>query len=346
LAPSHYFMLQKDSTAIVLMNLGSPDSPEPTDVKKYLLEFLMDERVIDKGEFYRSLLVKGIIVPFRYKKSAHAYNTIWWEEGSPLVIITQRQQQKLKEKFGGMVEIAMRYGSLTPKKAFDIISKNKNIKNVVIVPMYPHYAMSSFETAVVHAQKQYVGGNYDFMLRFVKPFYNHPSYIEALADSMLPYLNSNYDKILFSYHGIPQRHIEKCDATGKHCFKVADCCAVKSMAHDTCYRHQCFETTRLVIEKLGIEKNKYEISFQSRLGKGWLTPFTDVVLQEMPQKGVKNLLVVCPAFVSDCLETLEEIAMRGKEDFIKAGGENYEMIACMNDNDKWIDAIREIAAQS
>jgi ferrochelatase len=338
--------MNEKETAIVLMNLGSPDSPEPADVKKYLLEFLMDERVIDKGEFYRSLLVKGIIVPFRYKKSAHAYNTIWWEDGSPLVVITQRQQQKLKEKFGGMVEIAMRYGSLTPQKAFDTIEKNKNIKEVVLVPMYPHYAMSSFETAVVHAQKQFNEGGYNFKLRIVKPFYNNPSYIEALADSMKPYLNSNYDKILFSYHGIPQRHVEKCDTTGSHCFKVDDCCNVKSKAHETCYRHQCFETTRLVTEKLGIEKTKYEISFQSRLGSVWLTPFTDVVLQEMPQRAVKNLLVICPAFVSDCLETLEEIAVRGKEDFIKAGGENYEMITCMNDNDSWIDAIKLIAEQS
>lgn len=337
--------MNEKETAIVLMNLGSPDSPEPADVKKYLLEFLMDERVVDKGEFYRSLLVKGIIVPFRYKKSAHAYSTIWREEGSPLVVITQLQQQKLKQRLGGMVEIAMRYGSITPTRAFDAISKNKNIKEVVLVPMYPHYAMSSFETAVVQAQKQYNNGNYNFKLRIVKPFYNHPSYIEALADSIKPYLN-NYDKVLFSYHGIPQRHVEKCDTTGSHCFKVTDCCNVKSSAHETCYRHQCFETTRLVTEKLGIEKTKYEISFQSRLGRGWLTPFTDVVLQEMPQRGIKNLLVVCPAFTSDCLETLEEIAIRGKEDFIKLGGENYEMIPCMNDNGKWIDAIKLIAEQA
>lgn len=338
--------MNQTEIAIVLMNLGSPDSSKPADVKKYLLEFLMDERVIDKGERYRSLLVKGIIVPLRYKKSAHAYSTIWREEGSPLVVITQKQKQKLKEKFGGMVEIAMRYGSLTPQKAFDAISKNKNIKEVVLVPLYPHYAMSSFETAVVHAQKQYNTGNYPYKLRIVKPFYNHPSYIEALADSMRPYLNTAFDKILFSYHGIPQRHVEKCDATGSHCFKVADCCNIKSLAHQTCYRHQCFETTRLVTEKLGIDNSKFQISFQSRLGSGWLTPFTDVVLKELPQQGAKNLLVICPAFVSDCLETLEEIAIRGKEDFLNAGGENYEMIACMNDNDKWIEAMSDILSVS
>jgi ferrochelatase len=217
---------------------------------------------------------------------------------------------------------------------------------VVAVPLYPHYAMSSYETAVVSVEEAHKEKNYPFSLQIVAPFYNNNLYINALADSMRPFVEKPFDHLLFSYHGIPSRHLKKTDPTGTHCFQVADCCNVDSTAHKTCYRHQCFETTRLVTEQLGLPKEKFSVSFQSRLGSGWLQPFTDKRLKQMPKEGIKNLLVICPAFVSDCLETLEEIAERGKEDFEEAGGEHYEMIPCLNTQDSWVNALAQLTGAS
>ena len=328
---------------IVLVNLGSPDSTEVKDVRRYLNEFLMDERVIDKPWLLRALLVQGIIVPFRAPKSAEAYKSIWWKEGSPLIALTKQLQEAVQKYFDEPVEIAMRYGNPSPKAAYDrLLTRQPGLEEVIIFPLYPHYAMSSYETAVEYMYSEHKKHGYSFRLTHAPVYYNHPSYIHALAESMKPYLETGYDKILFSYHGIPGRHVMKTDATGCHCLRVNDCCNISSQAHATCYRHQVFETTKLVTEKLNILKDKYEISFQSRLGKGWLEPFTDVRLQEMPKEGIKKLLVICPAFVSDCLETLEEIAERGKEDFLHAGGEEYAMIPCMNVQPDWVKTVAEL----
>ncbi len=325
---------------ILLMNLGSPNSTETADVRKYLDQFLMDERVIDKSWLMRALLVKGIIVPFRAPKSAEAYKTIWTEEGSPLVVLTQKLRELLQSKIEEPVEIAMRYGNPDPKTAFDALLKREpQIEEVVALPLYPHYAMSSYETAVEYAKEIHRNNKYSFRLRFIEPFYNEKNYINALAEVFRPLLQQNYDHLLFSYHGVPARHIRKSDITGCHCLQVEDCCNAASPAHLHCYRHQVFTTTRLVTEKLNIPGEKYSISFQSRLGKGWLTPFTDVRLQEMPSEGIKKLLIVCPAFVSDCLETLEEIQIRGKEIFLEAGGESFEMIPCLNMSPGWIETV-------
>ncbi len=322
------------------MNLGSPDSTEVKDVKKYLDEFLMDERVIDKSWLFRALLVKGIIVPFRAPKSAEAYKTIWTKEGSPLIVNTIKLQQALQTEIEEPVEIAMRYGNPSPEVAFDnLLKREPGIEEVIAMPLYPHYAMSSYETAVESAKEIYKKKKYSFKLTLIKPFYNETNYLHALAENIKPYLNNDYDHILFSYHGVPGRHIRKSDVTGCHCLQTDDCCEVASPAHEYCYRHQVKTTTKLVTEELNISKSKYSISFQSRLGKGWLTPFTDIRLQELPAEGIKKLLVVCPAFVSDCLETLEEIEERGKEIFMKAGGESYEMIPCLNTNPLWVKAI-------
>ena len=322
------------------MNLGSPDSTEVKDVRRYLNEFLMDGRVIDIPLIARALLVRGIIVPFRAPKSAEAYKTIWTKEGSPLVVLTKQLQAALQEKLEETVAIAMRYGNPSPKQAYDqLLQQHPGLEEVILVPLYPHYAMSSYETAMEYAKEQYVKGKYAFKLTVVKPFYNEPDYINALAANMEPWLAQEYDHILFSYHGIPERHIRKSDTTGCHCLQVNNCCETVSPAHATCYRHQVFTTTRLVTEKLNVPKEKYSISFQSRLGKGWLQPFTDIRLEEMPKEGIKKLLIVCPAFVSDCLETLEEIEERGKESFMNAGGESYTMIPCLNTHPLWVEAL-------
>jgi len=325
---------------VLLMNLGSPDSTEVKDVKKYLDQFLMDERVIDKPWLTRVLLVKGIIVPFRAPKSAEAYKTIWTTEGSPLVVLTKELKQALQNEIEEPVEIGMRYGNPSPEAGFEaLLSRQPDLEEVIAIPLYPHYAMSSFETAVEYTKEIHKKKNYSFKLTFIKPFYNETNYIHALAENMKPFVSKQFDHLLFSYHGVPGRHIRKSDITGSHCLLSDNCCEVNSSAHKYCYRHQVITTTKLVTEQLNIPKSKFSISFQSRLGKGWLTPFTDIRLKEMPAEGIKNLLVVCPAFVSDCLETLEEIAERGKEIFMEAGGETYEMIPCLNTNPLWVNTL-------
>ncbi len=333
-------MTTTNKRGVLLMNLGSPDSTSVKDVRKYLNQFLMDERVIDKPYLLRALLVMGIIVPFRAPKSAEAYRSIWTKEGSPLIVLSEQLRDAVQEQLPEPVEITMRYGNPTPQAAFDrLLERTPDMEEVVAVPLYPHYAMSSYETAVEYAKKIHREKKYPFKLSFIKPYYDEPDYIEALAERMQPYLKEPYDHILFSYHGVPARHIVKTDITGKHCLQSPDCCETDSPAHAWCYRHQCLETTRLVTGKLGIDPGRFSISFQSRLGKGWLEPFTDVRLEQMPKEGIKKLLVVCPAFVSDCLETLEEIQERGKEEFLRAGGEAYTMIPCLNVHPLWVKAL-------
>jgi protoporphyrin/coproporphyrin ferrochelatase len=327
--------------AVVLMNLGSPDSTEVKDVRRYLNEFLMDKRVIDKPWLLRTLLVRGIIVPFRAPKSAAAYKTIWTDKGSPLIVISKQQQKALAKEIEEPVTIAMRYGSPSPKDAYDeLVKNNPDLEEVIVVPMYPHYAMSSFETAVEYAKEHHKKYKYGFKLTFIEPFYNDADFIKALCETIKPYLEEDYDQILFSYHGIPERHILKCDPTGKHCLKVENCCEVPSPAHEYCYRHQCWTTTQLVAEKLAIPKEKLGFSFQSRLGKDpWLQPYTAARFEELPKEGVKKLLVVCPAFVSDCLETIEEIGEEGRESFMHSGGESFELIPCLNVHPLWIETM-------
>jgi protoporphyrin/coproporphyrin ferrochelatase len=333
-------MSQTVKRGIVLMNLGSPDSSEVKDVSRYLKQFLMDGRVIDYPYLLRSLLVKGIIVPFRAPKSAKAYQSIWTKEGSPLIVLTKQLQDALQQQVEEPVQIAMRYGNPSPAAAFQkLLEKNPKLEEVIAIPLYPHYAMSSYETAVAYAKEIHRRNKYPFKLTVIKPFFDEINYLQAMAANMRPYLQQEYDHILFSYHGIPERHIKKTDTTGCHCLLADDCCNVPSPAHAHCYRHQVFTTTKRVAEQLNIPAGKYSISFQSRLGKGWLQPFTDIRLEEMPKEGIKKLLVICPAFVSDCLETLEEIDERGKETFLHAGGESFTMIPCLNVHPLWIRAL-------
>ena len=322
------------------MNLGSPDSTSVKDVRKYLNEFLMDGRVIDIPYLARTLLVKGIIVPFRAPKSAEAYRTIWWKEGSPLVELTRQLQKEVQQQIDTPVTIAMRYGNPSPKAAYEeLLQKVEGLEEVILFPLYPHYAMSSYETAVEQMVEVHKKEKYNFKLTTIKAFYKEPDYINAMCENIRPYLEQDYDHLLFSYHGVPARHLRKSDITNCHCMKVENCCEIASVAHETCYRHQCFTTTRLITEQLQIPAGKHSISFQSRLGKGWLEPFTDIRLEQMPKEGIKKLLIICPAFVSDCLETLEEIAIRGKEIFDEAGGESYTMIPCLNTHPLWIKAV-------
>jgi ferrochelatase len=326
--------------AILLLNLGSPDSTSTKDVHTYLMEFLMDKRVIDTPWLLRKILVGGLIVPFRAAKSAEAYKTIWTKKGSPLIVLTRQLQEALQTYVEEPVEIAMRYGNPSMEDAYERLQKKvPQLEEVIAIPLYPHYAMASYETAVEYAREIHRKKGYSFRLEFIRPFYNEENYLHALSEQIRPYLNETYDHILFSYHGIPARHLKKTDPTGNHCLNSASCCDTASPAHAFCYRHQCFATTKEMVRLLNIPEGKYSNSFQSRLGKGWLEPFTDVRLEEMPKEGIKKLLILCPAFISDCLETLEEIAMRGKEAFMAAGGESYTMIPCLDISPLWVQTL-------
>lgn len=326
--------------AIILLNLGSPDSTATKDVHRYLMEFLMDKRVIDYPYVFRKILVGGLIVPFRASKSAEAYETIWTPEGSPLIVLSRQLQHALQAQIEAPVEMAMRYGNPTMDAAYQaILRRMPDVEEVIAIPLYPHYAMASYETAVEYAETVYRKNKYSFRLKFIKPFYNDPGYLHVLSELIRPYLQQEYDHILFSYHGVPARHIRKTDPTRSHCLNSPDCCDMASAAHATCYRHQCFATTKAMVRLLSIPEGRYSNSFQSRLGKGWLEPFTDIRLEEMPKEGIKKLLILSPAFVSDCLETLEEIAIRGKESFMNAGGVSYTVIPCLNVHPLWVRTL-------
>jgi ferrochelatase len=333
--------MNENKRGLLLINLGSPDSYLVSDVRKYLNEFLMDERVIDIPYLIRTMVVKGFIVPFRAPKSAHAYETIWTAKGSPLKTITQEFAALVQSKMTIPVAVAMRYGNPTPAKALQELEiKTGGLQEVLIAPMYPHYAMSSYETALEHVITEVKSLRKHVKVRVLKPFYSEPAYINSLAASIAPYLaKEEYDGYLFSYHGLPVRHLKKSDSTGKHCYSSNDCCEIRSPAWRTCYKHQVRITTKLVAEKLNLDMNKVTISYQSRLGNGWIEPFTDKVLEELPKKGVKKLLTLCPAFVADCLETLEEMDDRGKEIFKGNGGETFVRVPCMNTSNEWVDTF-------
>ena len=247
---------------ILLVNLGSPDSPEPKDVKKYLGEFLMDERVIDIPLLARTALVKGIILNTRPKQSAAAYKKIWWDEGSPLIVLSERLQNKIQKQVEQPVALAMRYGSMTIKKSLQELV-DKGVDEVLLFPLYPQFAMATTETITVLAEELRQQHFPNLKIESVPAFYNKPDYIEVLSNAIKNHLKGNdYEHLLFSYHGVPERHIRKSDVTKSHCKIDKSCCVTASKAHEFCYKHQCLEVTRLVAEKLQFKEGTYSTSFQ------------------------------------------------------------------------------------
>ena len=326
---------------VLLVNLGSPDSPEPADVKRYLGEFLMDERVIDVPLWARTVLVKGIILNTRPKASAAAYKKIWWDEGSPLIVISERLQKKIQEQIEFPVALGMRYGSMSIKKGLQELV-DKGVEEVFLIPLYPQFAMATTETILVLAEEIQKANFPNLKISDLKAFYNREDYIEVLSNSIQRHLkDKNLDHILFSYHGVPERHIRKRDITKSHCNPSDSvnslCCKTASPAHEFCYKHQCLEVTRLVAEKLNFKPGTYSTSFQSRLGfDPWLQPYTDLTIERLGKQGIKNMAIATPAFVSDCLETLEEIAMEGEEIFHEMGGKEFTTVPCLNDDAEWV----------
>ncbi len=328
------------SKGVLMVNLGSPESTDPKDVKKYLDQFLMDERVIDVPYWARTLLVRGIILNTRPKKSAAAYKRIWWEEGSPLIVLSERLRKKVSAMSSIPVVMAMRYGKPSIESGLKELHA-QGVDEVLLFPLYPQFAMATTETILVLAEEIRASLFPDMKFTSIPAFYNHPDYIQVLSNSIVEGLQGfDFEHLLFSYHGVPKRHIRKSDITKSHCRIDQSCCRTPSPAHQFCYRHQCYETTRLVAEKLQLSDSQFSVSFQSRLGfDPWLQPYTDRTIEKKGLGGTRKLAVVTPAFVSDCLETLEEIAMEGKEIFQEVGGAEFKMIPCLNDREDWVQTL-------
>ncbi len=336
---------------VLLVNLGSPEAPTVPAVRRYLNEFLMDPEVIDLPWPVRRLLVSCFILPTRPKASAEAYDSIWRkgeQPGSPLLHHSKVFTSALRETLAQQamtgtepdmpVALAMRYGQ--PNIASGM-AELTDCDEVFLITAYPHHADST-RTTTIAAAREALGAQQQ--LTIMPPFYESPDYIRALASSIRQTLPDNFDHLLFSYHGLPERHLTKADPTNTHCLQAPNCCEATSenakTAHATCYRHQVYATTQAVCETLGITGDQRSVSFQSRLGRTpWLTPYTDKVLEDLPKKGIKHLAVVCPAFVADNLETLEEMGIQGRKTFLDAGGESFTLVPCMNEHPEWVDVV-------
>ena len=328
--------------AVLLVNLGSTDSPSVPDVRRYLREFLMDGRVLDVNWFVRFCIVHFAILPSRPKQSALAYQTIWTPAGSPLVITSRNVQARLQAEVEVPVELAMRYQNPSIPYALRRLA-NQGVDDLLLIPLFPHYAMSSFESAVERVKEVARDLAPRMRVQVQPPFFDHLDYIAALVAVAEPFLSKDFDHLLFSFHGVPERQIRKSDPTGCHCLSSPDCCQTPSPAHATCYRAQCFKTVSAFVKYAGLSPDKFSVAFQSRLGRHpWLRPYTDHELPRLAQGGVKKMLVICPSFVADCLETLEEIGIRGREAFLAASGKELTLIPCPNEHPLWIDALRKM----
>ena len=326
---------------VLLVNLGSPESTKTEDVRDYLDEFLMDERVIDLPKWFRTFLVKGIILKTRPKKSAAAYRKIWWEEGSPLIVLSERLQKKIQKKVFVPVALAMRYGKPSIHSGLETLAQ-QGVTEVLLVPLYPQFAMATTETILVLAETLRKKHFPKMEFTALPPFYNHPDYIRVLGNSIQEALQGkNWEHLLFSYHGVPERHIRKSDVTQSHCKMDGKCCFSESPAHAYCYRHQCEMTTVKVAEYLELKEGTFSTSFQSRVSilGSWLKPYTDKTVAAFAEQGTKELAIATPAFVSDCLETLEEIGMEAAEDFEEKGGAHLHVITCINDREEWVNVM-------
>lgn len=317
---------------ILLANLGSPAAPEHDDVRRYLNEFLMDRHVIDAPWPVRRVVV-SLILRRRPEASAAAYRTIWRDEepGSPLLHWSERLADALRRRVNVPVALGMRYGAPRLEEAIKALAAA--VDEILLMPLYPQHADATRTTTIEQAQA--LAG--DTRLLVLPPFYNRPEYLQAMRRLLSQELPRDADHLLFSYHGLPERQIRKADPTGNHCLQRPACCEMPSPAHAGCYRHQCLETTKRLAAGLPVP---HSTSFQSRLGRlRWLTPYTEEHLQQLAKDGVRHLAVVCPSFVADNLETLEEVAMQGEATFRAAGGERLTLIPCLNDREDWADAL-------
>ncbi len=340
---------------VLLINLGTPDAPTPAAVGSYLREFLMDGFVIDVPKPLRWFLVNVMIVPRRKVKSARAYQKVQLPGGSPLLVYTRELAEQLAARLatdgdGYVVEYAMRYGNPSIEASL-VKLHSQNLSRIIVLPLYPQYAESSFETAVVETKRVARQLGCADRLSFFSPFYHRPEFINACARRVAEdNEKQSPEHIVFSFHSLPERHLKRLDATGDHCLGNSTCCDQVSAANHNCYRAQCMFTARAIAAELGLKEDGYTVSFQSRLGRAkWLGPTTEDVLRDLARRGVKRIAVSCPSFVADCLETVEEMGIRGRQTFIDAGGEELRLIPSLNADPFWVEAvagwIRELSSQ-
>ncbi len=333
----------KPQTGVLLINLGTPDSPSVSDVRKYLFEFLNDPRVIDLPWLTRKLLVNLIIVPFRSPKSAKIYQQLWTDEGSPLLIYGQKVQQGLQERLGGAyhVELAMRYQNPSMEKVLGRMQK-MNFERIIVLPMFPQYASSSTGSAVEKALSIINKWWGIPELKIISQFYDHEGFIQAFVERAQQYDINSYEHILFSYHGLPVRQLDKTYATGDLCANH-NCEEEVTEDNKYCYKANCYATTRAIAAKLNLSPDQYSVAFQSRLGRDpWIEPFSDVVVEEKAKAGIKRMLVFSPAFIADCLETTVEIGHEYREIFEAHGGEHLQLVESLNDHPTWINALKDM----
>jgi ferrochelatase len=334
---------------VLLVNLGTPDSPSTADVRKYLDEFLMDPRVIDVNPVLRTFLVKTIIVPFRAPKSAKLYRVIWDEKtGSPLKHYSLLQQSLLQQRLGDdyMVELAMRYQSPSIEAALQRL-KDALVSDIQVIALFPQYASAS--TGSVHEKVMNLVASWQTVpnITFVNSFHDDDLMIQTFADNARKYQPETYDHILFSFHGLPQRQLMKCDHTHSYCLKVDGCCNTLNDTNKFCYSAQSHDTARLIAQELNLPREKYTVCFQSRLGSDpWVQPYTSEIIAQMAKEGKKRLLVLCPAFVADCLETVYEVTTEYGDEFKALGGEHVQLVESLNDSPKWIDSLERMVREN
>lgn len=332
-------------TCVLLINLGTPDSPKTSDVRKYLREFLNDPRVIDINPVGRYVLVNGIIAPFRAPKSAKVYQQLWnmWGGKSPLLTYGDKLRDLVQLKLSQQnvtVEFAMRYQNPSLDSVLARVQKAR-YDRIVIFPLFPHHASSTSGSAIEKAVNIISSWWVVPEVKIITDYFNHPSYINAFVDRAKQYNVNEYDHVLFSYHGLPERHIEK-SHPGLSC---AQCSCDKKFNHEQplCYRNECYETSRLIAEKLNIPHDHFTVVFQSRLGKTpWLKPYADQEVEKLAKSGAKKLLVFSPAFIADCLETSIEIGVEYQHLFTQHGGEKVQLVESLNDSPLWVDAVCEL----
>ncbi len=329
---------------VLLINLGTPNSSSVSDVRKYLREFLMDERVIDIPFVSRWLLVNGIITTFRGPKSAEEYKKVWTKDGSPLLTNGVELTKKLQEKLGNnyVVSLGMRYQNPSIKKALEVF-KNCNITDIKVIPLYPQYASATTGSTIQKVYEDIKDWQNIPSLSVVNQFYNNPLFIKALASIASQYISKKeYDHFVFSYHGLPERQIEKASCNN-HCKLNNECCSVITENNTFCYRAQCYETTRLLTKSLNIKEENYTICFQSRLGKSeWIKPYAEDTIKHLAENGTKKVLAFSPAFVSDCLETTIEVGQEYKHEFIEQGGEDWDLVESLNINNLWVETLEDL----
>ncbi len=335
-------------TGLLLINLGTPDEPRPREVRRYLKQFLSDPRVLDIHPVWRFLLLHLFILPFRPKQSAHAYRKVWSERGSPLLHFSRELAAAVGKRLGAKwkVELGMRYGQPSIASALERL-RAAGADDIVVVPLYPQYSSASTGSSVEEvfrlAGKLWVVPN----LSFVGPFYDHPGFLDAFAARGAPIIAAERpDHVLFSFHGLPERHLHKADASGRHCLASPTCCDAIVPQNRHCYRAQCCATARSLAARLDLEPSRWSVSFQSRLGRTpWIRPYTDLVLVELARRGLGRVVVFSPAFVADCLETLEEIGIRGRDAFVAAGGQSLTLVPSLNAGPDWVEAVVQLIQQ-